>query len=122
MAALAGQGVGKSGNGQKLRGPSARRRKPLASIFMRHRVADFARWKSVFDEHEAMRRAAGFIAHSVHRDADDPNIVIVAARVSDVKRAKEFTASDDLRAAMERAGVQGPPEIWFAEDVEDKRY
>ncbi len=94
----------------------------MATIYVRHRVADFAKWKPVFDEHEGMRRAAGFIAHSVQRDADDPNIVIVAARVRDLARAREFAASEDLRAAMARAGVQGPPEIRFAEDIEDKRY
>jgi len=100
----------------------ARREKPMASMFVRHRVADYARWKAVFDEHEAERRAFGFTAHSVHRDADDPNAIIVALRVTDVNRAKEFARSESLRSAMERAGVQGPPEIWFAEDLEDKRY
>ena len=39
-----------------------------------------------------------------------------------IARAKEFTSSDELREAMQRAGVQGPPEFWFAEDVEDKTY
>jgi len=60
--------------------------------------------------------------HSLHRQADDPNVVIIAMRVSDLKEAKQFAASDDLKAAMARAGVQGPPEIWFADDVEDERY
>ncbi len=94
----------------------------MASMFVRHRVADYARWKPVFDEHEAMRKQYGVTAHSVHRDPDDPNVVIIAARVSDVNRAKEFAQSESLRSAMERAGVQGAPEIWFAEDIEDKRY
>ena len=94
----------------------------MASIFVRHRVADYARWKPVFDEHEALRREYGATAHSVHRDADDANVIIVALRVADVNRAKEFARSESLRAAMARAGVQGPPEIWFAEDIEDKRY
>jgi len=30
----------------------------MASMFVRHRVADYAKWKPVFDEHEPMRRAA----------------------------------------------------------------
>ena len=94
----------------------------MASMFVRHRVADFGKWKPVFDEHEATRRRLGFTAHSLHRDADDPNVVIIAMRMTDLSRAKEFASSDDLRSTMERAGVQGPPEIWFAEDIEDKRY
>ena len=94
----------------------------MPSMFIKHSVADYAKWKPAFDEHEASRREHGFTAHSLHRDADDPNVIIVAFRVSDLNRAKEFASSEELRSAMERAGVQGPPEIWFAEDVEEKRY
>ena len=94
----------------------------MASMFIRHRVADYARWKPVFDEHEAARREYGFTAHSLHHEADDPNVIVIAFRVRELGRAKEFATSDSLRAAMEGAGVQGPPEFWFAEDVEDKRY
>ncbi len=94
----------------------------MGSMFVRHRVADYGRWKPVFDEHEALRREYGATAHSVHRDPDDPNVIIIDLRVADVNRAKEFARSEWLRSAMERAGVQGPPEIWFAEDIEDKRY
>ncbi len=94
----------------------------MASMFIKHRVADFGKWKPVFDEHEPARRQAGATAHSLHRDADDPNVVIIAFRVEDIARAKEFVASDDLRAAMEQAGVVGPPEFWFAEDIEDRSY
>jgi hypothetical protein len=57
-----------------------------------------------------------------HRGADDPNVVVIAFRVADLKRAQEFVGSETLRSAMQQAGVQGPPEIWFAEDIEDKRY
>ena len=94
----------------------------MASMFIKHRVADYARWKPVFDEHEPLRIEYGTVGHSLHRDADDPNVIIIAFRVNDLNRAKEFAGSDDLRSAMERAGVLGPPEIWFADDVEEKRY
>ena len=94
----------------------------MASMFIKHRVADYARWKPVFDEHEPLRIEYGTVGHSLHRDADDPNVIIIAFRVNDLNRAKEFAGSEELRAAMERAGVLGPPEIWFADDVEEKRY
>ena len=94
----------------------------MASMFIKHRVADFSAWKPHFDEHETARKEFGATAHSLHRDADDPNLVVVAFRVDDIARAKEFTASPDLKVAMERAGVVGAPEFWFTEDVEDKHY
>ncbi len=94
----------------------------MASMFIKPRVADYAKWKLVFDEKEALRIEHGTVGHSLHRDADDPNVIIIAFRVSDLNRAREFAASDELRSAMEQAGVLGPPEIWFADDVEEKRY
>jgi hypothetical protein len=35
--------------------------------------------------------------------------------VADRRRAEEFAASDDLRTAMQRAGVVGQPELRYAE-------
>ncbi len=91
----------------------------MASVFIRHRVVDSAKWKPFFDDHEPARRAAGLTTDSLHREADDPNVVIIAFRASDVNRANEWISSDDLRSVMARAGVQGQPEIWFAEDIEE---
>jgi len=94
----------------------------MASMFIKHRVADFDAWKKVFDEHEATRRESTVTGHSVHRDTDDPNVVTLAFRVTDLARAKDFATSDNLREIMQRAGVEGPPDIWYTEDVEDKTY
>ena len=94
----------------------------MASMFVRHRVADYAKWKPVFDEHETVRRERGFTVHSLHHAAGDANDIIIAFRVNDLDRARQFANSEDLRTTMQRAGVEGPPEFWFAEDIEDKRY
>jgi hypothetical protein len=94
----------------------------MASMFVRHHVRDFATWKPIFDEHEPKRREHGLTGHSLHRGKDDPNDIIIAFRAADLKRATDFASSEDLRATMERAGVEGQPEIWFAEDFEEKRY
>ena len=94
----------------------------MASMFIKHRVADYARWKPVFDEHESARRGATLTSHSLHRDVNDPNVVIIAFRATDLKRAQEFAGSEELQSAMQRAGVMGPPEMWLADEIEDKRY
>jgi len=94
----------------------------MASVFVRFRVADFDTWKRTFDENQRMRAAAGFKNHSVHRDADDPNVVVIAFRAEDLARAREFASSPELRAVQQRAGVEGPPEFWYTEDVEEKSY
>jgi hypothetical protein len=94
----------------------------MASMFVRHHVKDFATWKPSFDEHETERKRYGLTGHSLHHQTGDPNDITIAFRATDVKRAKEFAQSEDLRSAMQRAGVEGPPEVWFLEDLEEKKY
>lgn len=94
----------------------------MATMIVKHRVGNFESWKRIFDEMEGPRREHGWLGHTVLRDAADPNVVVIVNRVSDVTRAKQYGGSDALRSAMARAGVQGPPEIQFLEDAEDKRY
>jgi hypothetical protein len=36
--------------------------------------------------------------------------------------AKGFADSEDLKLAMANAGVSGPPETWFGEDIEHTPY
>lgn len=94
----------------------------MATIVVKHKVADYNKWKPVFDQHEKARREYGWTTHSLHRDVENPNIVVVIGRVKDINKAKEFTRSDSTETAMMKAGVQGTPEIWFLRDAEDKRY
>jgi hypothetical protein len=86
-------------------------------MIVRHRVANFEHWKSVFDSMENVRLEHGWIGHTVHRDATDPNIVVIVNRVMSLDGAKKYGGSDALRDGMARAGVQGPPDIEFLTDV-----
>ena len=47
------------------------------------------------------------------QSAADPNDVTVYFEVADLERARAFTQSPDLAAAMQAAGVAGPPQIEF---------
>lgn len=80
-------------------------------MIVRHPVADWDAWKSGFDAHEQTRREAGFLGHHINRGEADTNDLSVYFAVSDIDAAKAFTASDELKTAMERVGVTGPPEF-----------
>jgi hypothetical protein len=82
-------------------------------ILVTHRVKDYAAWKPVFDEHKAKRVEYGLTDRFVGRADGDPNMVFLSFWPADVNRAKEFMASDDLKNAMQRAGVEGAPTITF---------
>ncbi len=87
-------------------------------VLIRHKVQDYAAWKSAFDEHGAARQAAGSKGGHLMRNADDPNELIIVLEWDDLGKARQFTASDDLRQAMERAGVADQPDIYFLEQID----
>ena len=94
----------------------------MATMIVKHRVANFEAWKQAFDAMTETRRQHGWISHLVLRDASDPNIVTIVNRTKTLDDAKRYGASPELRTAMQGAGLQGPPEITFAEDEADHRY
>ncbi len=58
-----------------------------------------------------MRKSAGALSSTVYQSVDDPNEVIVSVEFPTADAAKAFQGSQELREAMQRAGVQGPPRI-----------
>ena len=89
----------------------------MAAMIVKHRVADFSKWKTVFEEMDALRKAHGWTGYTILRDATDPNTVVIVNRMGDLDEAKRYGGSPALREAMERAGVISPPEIQFFNDA-----
>ncbi len=90
----------------------------MVTMFIKHKVEDYSNWKGVYDSIASVRKDMGVKGASVHRDAHDANVVTVMHKFNDLNAAKTFAGSDMLKSAMAKAGVAGPPEIWFAEDME----
>jgi len=94
----------------------------MATMIVKHRVANFESWKKVFDSMQDTRKEHGWIGHVVHRDAADPNMVVVVNQMRDLEGAKRYGGSQALRDAMAKGGVLGAPEVAFFEDAEVKTY
>lgn len=94
----------------------------MATMFVKHKVNDYASWKRVYDDFAPYRKENGVTGASVHRDAADPNTLVVTHQFGSVSQAQAFANSEELKATMQKAGVSGPPEIWFTEDVESTPY
>ena len=94
----------------------------MVTLVVHHRVRDYDAWKSVFDEHEGVRRGHGEIEHRVYRDIHDPNRVIVHNDFPSEDAARGFMEDPSLKDAMERAGVEGEPGISFIDRAERKVY
>lgn len=90
----------------------------MPHIIIKHKVEEYAKWKPVFDEHGATRKAFGSKGGYVFRSDDDPNEVVILLEVEDLNKVREFMQSQDLREAMQRSGVNGPPDFYFLNEVD----
>ena len=87
-------------------------------LVIRHKVEDYARWKPIFDEHGATRKAAGSRGGRLFRSVEDPNELVIVFEWDELDKARRFAQSEDLRRAMQRAGVADRPDVYFLEEVE----
>ncbi|MDX2046916.1 MAG: hypothetical protein SFU87_09020 [Chitinophagaceae bacterium] len=76
-----------------------------------HKVADFAKWKPVYEAHDSVRLANGLHSYVIGRGVQDSNMVLVAVKVDDLAKAKAFSKDASLKQAMQKSGVKGAPKI-----------
>jgi hypothetical protein len=74
-------------------------------MLCRNRVADFRRWKRMFDSHAGAHRAAGLLLKGLWRDAGRPNEVFFLYEVSNMRRAKAFISAPAAAEAGTNSGV-----------------
>ena len=82
-------------------------------MYVQHEVTDYAAWRKAYNDYDATRKKMGVTAQAVYRSVDNPNDITVTHDFRSADKAKAFAASADLKARMEKAGVKGPPRIWF---------
>ena len=85
----------------------------MATMLVQHKVKNFAEWKKVYDSVAGLRASNGELSDQVFRDASDPNKLTLVFKWDSLPNAQKWAQSPELRAAMEKAGVDGPPSISF---------
>jgi quinol monooxygenase YgiN len=70
-----------------------------------HKVADYDAWRQVYDGVREVQKAGGVTYEHVLRGGDDPGMVVVVHHFADRAAAEAFFAQDELKGAMEQAGV-----------------
>jgi len=91
-------------------------------MIVKHKVADFANWKKVFDSMHDIRFSYGWTGHEVLRDANDPQTVIIVNHAKTLDGIKAYGTSSELKEGMQNAGVLTAPEITFLNDEETLSY
>jgi len=89
------------------------------TVLVRHRVANYDAWKTVYDGFAPIQAEHGVRGHQVLRSHDNPNDLAITHRFDDLKTAKAFFAMPELKQAMTKAGVDDDSiEVAFYDDVE----
>jgi quinol monooxygenase YgiN len=89
----------------------------MASMLVQHQVKDFAAWKKVYDSLMDMRTSNGELSDQIFRDSSDPNKLTLIFKWNSLANAQKFANSPELKAAMEKSGVEGRPNIYFLNEV-----
>jgi hypothetical protein len=94
----------------------------MVKVIVQHHVSDYDRWYPVFTEHGTVRRRHGATGHSIYREATDPNSIVIVNEFATLEGARAFAQDPSLPEVMQRAGVDGAPQIWMVNEAESKRY
>ena len=89
----------------------------MAYILVHHKIEEYNKWKSVFDDHSRTRAEYGSTGGKIFRNADNPNDILTLLEISSIEKAKEFAQSDSLKEAMQKAGVISMPEVYFFDEA-----
>ena len=89
----------------------------MTTMFVRHTVSNYAAWRKAYDDFAPVQKAKGVTAEAVYQAADNPNDVTVTHDFATLEAARAFAGSEDLKKAMQQAGVAGAPTIWFTNKV-----
>jgi quinol monooxygenase YgiN len=87
----------------------------MSWVLIIHEVADYAAWKTVFDEAAGLRRDAGERAFQVLRDERAPQRVVHFSEWTSSADARAFFESPRLERIREQAGVRAPEFLYLDE-------
>jgi hypothetical protein len=86
---------------------------PFNAVVIKHNVADYSKWKPLFDADSTNRNAAGLHPIGVARGIENQNEVEAPFMIDDVQKARAFTSNPKLKEVMQKAGVTSEPNIKF---------
>jgi hypothetical protein len=90
---------------------------PYTMMVVKHPIPSFDLWLSVFNAHDADRKASGLTLLRLGRGISDTNTVLIRMKADDITKAKEFSKA--LKADMRAAGRTADPEISYVTVIRD---
>ncbi len=89
----------------------------MVKVMVEFEVADFAKWKAVFDSGDGLRMNAGVKSVSIYRGEDKPNRIQVVMEGEDEKKLMMLNSSPELRDLQVKSGVMGRPSTYMLHSI-----
>jgi hypothetical protein len=89
----------------------------MIQVLVHHEVADYQRWRAVFDAALDFRHEGGEQSCRIFRTAGNPNDLTLLFEWDNVEKARRYITSDELRKKMQEAGVNGVPEVHYLAEM-----
>ena len=90
----------------------------MTTLFIRHRVKNYAKWKKTFEAFAPTRRAGGERGYRIGHLPGKPNNLCLIFDWDSAASAAKFLKSKELRTAMQDAGVTEKPEVFIFEEID----
>jgi len=94
----------------------------MTSVLVRHKVQDYAKWKSTYDTLDSFHKAHGVKSAQILRSADNPNELVIISEFADAATARAFAQSEELKQIMQRAGVADKPDMYFLDKAASRSF
>ena len=83
----------------------------MTTVIISHEVKNYSEWKKVYDADEVNRAKAGLKVTGLYHSVDNSNMITLVGEAPSVDAVKSFMANPELKAAMEKGGVLGMPDV-----------
>ena len=93
-----------------------------ATLFVRNEIKDFDTWKELWDDSADFVAQHGVVASSIHRDVDNPNLIVLVHQFENGDAARayaEMFGSEAFAEGPVKVGGVVPEsmEVWVCEDL-----
>jgi heme-degrading monooxygenase HmoA len=91
----------------------------MIKLLVHHKVADYGKWREVFDSMKDVRQSFGMTGEQVLHVSGSPNEIVALTEWTDADQARAFATSSELRQGMQKAGVITQPEVLILEEAKN---
>ena len=85
--------------------------KKMVTVIISHECKNYSDWRKVYDADEVNRSKAGFRSTGVYHSVDNANKVTIIGEAPSLDAVNGFMSNPALKAAMEKGGVIGIPDV-----------